>query len=142
MDKFKGITTLFLFWFIIISHGITSTVADAAAQNKDEKPPSASEMIREMYSLITKSSITYWDRLKSLINQAQTQLFPPNLDFRGRDGTGGRVKDAAEKSLKTSKVTVEESANSAGKAVGEAVHKTAEKVKESMADTDGSHAEL
>ncbi|KAA8530944.1 hypothetical protein F0562_005689 [Nyssa sinensis] len=84
------------------------------------------------------------------MNQVQTEFFPPNLESRdevrssgsGNEGAGGRMKDAAEKSFGTSKVVVEESAKSAGKAVGEAMHKTAEKVKGSMSDRDESKDEL
>lgn len=47
------------------------------------------------------------------------------------------MKDAAQKSFETSKHTVEESAKSAA----DAVHKTAEKVKEAVA-SDESAAEL
>lgn len=52
------------------------------------------------------------------------------------------MKEAAENSFGTSKHTVEESAKSAAKVVGEA-HKTKEKVKESItSDKDESDAEL
>ena len=80
------------------------------------------------------------------------------ISFRGRDkanakgsegddqGMREKVKEAAQKSFKTSKQTVEESAISAGEAVRETVHKTEEKVKETVAspheETPAAHAEL
>lgn len=48
------------------------------------------------------------------------------------------MKDAVEKSIDTGKVTVEETAKSAA----QAVHKTAEKVKESTVDNQEPHDEL
>jgi superoxide dismutase len=76
------------------------------------------------------------------------------FSFKGRDegnpedGVGGnnavgKMKEAVEKSFGTSKHTVEESAKSAANVVGEAMHKTEEKVKESIiSDKDESDAEL
>uniref|UniRef100_A0A5B7BWT8 Transmembrane protein n=1 Tax=Davidia involucrata TaxID=16924 RepID=A0A5B7BWT8_DAVIN len=155
MEKCRGITTLFLLWVIILSPGIISTVGDGGQNNVEpnQEKPSATEMIRDIYSQLTTSSVSYWDKVKSFINQVQAEFFPPNLDFRSRDeghstggggneGARGKMKDAAEKSFGTSKVAVEESAKSAAKAVGEAVHKTAEKVKQSMSERDESDAEL
>lgn len=53
------------------------------------------------------------------------------------------MKEVAENSFGTSKRTVEESAKSAAKVVGEAMHKTKERVKESItSDKDESDAEL
>lgn len=53
------------------------------------------------------------------------------------------MKEAAENSFGASKHTVEESAKSAAKVVGEVMHKTKEKVKESItSDKDESDAEL
>ena len=59
------------------------------------------------------------------------------------DGAGGRMKEAAEESVKSAAAAVEESAKSAAKVVGEAVHMTAEKVKETLSSNQESdNAEL
>ncbi|MGV7440065.1 hypothetical protein PJI14_29360, partial [Mycobacterium kansasii] len=44
-----------------------------------------SDRVREMFSLVTTSSVSSWDTLTSLLNQLQKHYFPPNLDFRPRD---------------------------------------------------------
>ncbi|CAL5326835.1 unnamed protein product [Camellia sinensis] len=153
MDNFKGITTtLCIFWLITLSHEIVATVGDghqSDVENKEQKP-SATEVVRDIYALITRSTVSSWDKVKSFINEMQTQFVPPDLDFRKRygdkfesGGGGEKMKEAAEKSFETSKVTVEESAKSAAKVMGEAMHKTTKKVRETVSDADNdSHDEL
>ncbi|KAB1215383.1 hypothetical protein CJ030_MR4G025283 [Morella rubra] len=54
----------------------------------------------------------------------------------GGDGAKGKMKEAAQEGLKTSKIAVEESAESAAKVVGGATHKTTEKAKKSVYEKD------
>ncbi|KAI7997248.1 hypothetical protein LOK49_LG10G01558 [Camellia lanceoleosa] len=153
MDNFKGITTtLCIFWLITLSHEIVTTVGDGHQSNVEDKEqkPSATEVVRDIYALITRSTVSSWDKVKSFINEMQTQFVPPDLDFRKRygdkfesGGGGEKMKEAAQKSFETSKVTVEESAKSAAKVMGEAMHKTTKKVRETVSDADNdSHDEL
>ncbi|KAM1161106.1 hypothetical protein ACFX13_000278 [Malus domestica] len=169
MDRFSRRTALFLFWFIIVSLQIPKMIGEA--QPEVEKNEEADQqtvfgrtmqdtmsMLYDTISVLQKSHQNAWDKVKTIINDMQLQFSPPNLDFRGRDkanakgsegddqGMREKVKEAAQKSFKTSKQTVEESAISAGEAVRETVHKTEEKVKETVAspheETPAAHAEL
>lgn len=64
-------------------------------------------------------------------------------DRVGGNSPSGNIKNAAQKSFRASKNTVEETAKSAAEVVGESMHKTAGKVKESVSDKkDESEAEL
>lgn len=54
----------------------------------------------------------------------------------GGDGAGGKVTEVVGKSFGKSKETVEDSAKSAAKIVGERVQKTKEKVKRSFSGSD------
>ncbi|KAF8411571.1 hypothetical protein HHK36_004126 [Tetracentron sinense] len=140
MNKLRGTATFLLVWFIL-SPRILSAVGDGGHQ---EEKPSLMGIARSIFSFTTTSPVSSWDKLKPLINQVQMYLFPPNIDFRRNDEaeTGGeRMKEAVEKSVETSKATIEETAKSAAKVVGEAMHKTAEKVKGSESETAGD-AEL
>ncbi|EEF28761.1 conserved hypothetical protein [Ricinus communis] len=134
-------TAWFIFLLINVSLQILSVVGDGGqhvAQNMQEKPPLV-KMVMDTLTTLKKSHKSSWDKLKAMIHGFQLQFFPPNLDFRGQDqevdGAGGRMKEAAEKSLEVGKVTAEESAKSAAKVVGEAVHK----VKDKISNDEESH---
>ncbi|ONI01979.1 hypothetical protein PRUPE_6G170400 [Prunus persica] len=161
MDKFSRRTALFLFWFIIVSLQIPSTIGEGQQQvekNEQEQTTFGKTMqdtvnvLYDTISVLQKSHQNAWDKVKTIISEMQLQFSPPNLDFRGADeadgkgstggvGMGAKLKEAAHKSFETGKHTVEESAKSAGAAVGETMHKTAEKVKERVSHEE-PHAEL
>ncbi|KAI3766280.1 hypothetical protein L2E82_16333 [Cichorium intybus] len=67
-------------------------------------------------------------KIRGLLTNVQSYLFPPNLDFRGRvnndeptsgteGGAGEKVKEAVTKSLGEGMATVEETAKTAAKKV-------------------------
>ncbi|XP_050241088.1 uncharacterized protein LOC126689982 [Quercus robur] len=152
MDRSTRSTILFLFWFIFIALQILPTIGEGGqhyAQNQEEKP-SIAKIVTDAISIMKESHESSWNKIKAIIKQVHLQISPPNLDFRGKDeanpedsNAGGKMKEAAENSFGTSKHTVEESAKSAAKVVGEAMHKKKEKVKESLtSDKDESDAEL
>ncbi|KAM1068249.1 hypothetical protein ACFX1Q_000202 [Malus domestica] len=167
MDRFSRRTALFLFWFIIVSLQIPKMIGEA--QPEVEKNEEADQqtvfgrtmqdtmsMLYDTISVLQKSHQNAWDKVKTIINDMQLQFSPPNLEGRDKANAKGsegddqgmreKVKEAAQKSFKTSKQTVDESAISAGEAVRETVHKTEEKVKETVAspheETPAAHAEL
>ncbi|KAM5577514.1 hypothetical protein ABKV19_008048 [Rosa sericea] len=147
MDKFSRRTALLLFWFIIVSLQIPKTIGEEGQQNEEQQTyyTKTLSVLQDTVSMLQKSHQSAWDKMKTVISDMQMQFMPPSLDFRGQDkkdetegeGVGDKMKDAAQKSFETSKHTVEESAKSAA----DAVHKTAEKVKEAVA-SDESAAEL
>ncbi|XAR73277.1 hypothetical protein NMG60_11007194, partial [Bertholletia excelsa] len=133
------------------SHEIVCTVGDGGQHNckeNTEDKPSAIDMAREFYSQMTGSSLSsHWTKLKSILNQVQIQLSPPNLDFTKRKGVeddskAEQMKAAAQKSFETSKTAMNEAAKSAAKVVGETVHETAGKVKDAISDEDLPKDEL
>ncbi|XVE86657.1 hypothetical protein DITRI_Ditri18aG0052100 [Diplodiscus trichospermus] len=146
MNKSRRSRILFLLRFIILSHQILSVVSERGQYN--EEKPSFFQVASSTISLLKKSHKTGWEKIKTVIHEFQLQFTPPTLDFRGtgtakargsdRNGVGENVKEAAEKSIGTSKVTVEEAAKSAA----EAVHEAADKVKRSVSDNEESHDEL
>ncbi|KAK1403771.1 hypothetical protein POM88_003376 [Heracleum sosnowskyi] len=129
---------------ILFPQIIISTVAF------EQEKQSLSDRVRDLYALVRTRSFSSWENLKSIVGDVQKQYFPPNLDFRPRveeevdeEGTKQRMKDAAKKTFGSSKSTVEKSAKSAAGAVGNAVHKTKEKVKRQQCSGDDcSHDEL
>ncbi|XP_021801141.1 uncharacterized protein LOC110745367 isoform X2 [Prunus avium] len=159
MDKFSRRTALFLFWFIIVSLQIPSTIGEGQQQvekNEQEQTTFGKTMqdtidvLYDTISVLQKSHQNAWDKVKTIISDMQLQFSPPNLEGAdeadGKGSTGGvgmgeKLKEAAHKSFETGKHTVEESAKSAGEAVGETMHKTAEKVKEKVSHEE-PHAEL
>ncbi|XP_052190044.1 uncharacterized protein LOC127799868 [Diospyros lotus] len=159
MGKFRGGTTAALLlvlglWVAAMPREFAGTVRgdDHGSQSmapKQQEKPSPLEMARDIYSLVARSSLSSWDKLKYFVYQLQAQVFPPDLDFRkthgaepeGGGGAGGRMKEAARQSFERSAETVGGSAKSVADAVGEAVHKTAEKMMETASDS-GRHDEL
>ncbi|XP_018810759.1 uncharacterized protein LOC108983545 [Juglans regia] len=158
MDRSARISILFLFWFIIVSQQILPTIGgeqhhDYAGQNQEEKP-SFAKMVTDTISILKQSHQRSWSKVKTIIKELEFQIFPPNLDFRAADdanskdrvgginSASGKVKDAAQKSFRTSKNTVEETAKSASEVVGGTMHKTAGKAKDNLSDKDESEAEL
>ncbi|WMV34939.1 hypothetical protein MTR67_028324 [Solanum verrucosum] len=112
------------------------------------------ETVKKMFSFPTsfpQTSANYWSRFESLIKQGKAYFSPPTLDFRdsqeaharaeGGAAPGEKVKEAVLKSLDKSKAALEESAKSAAKLAGEAVQKTAKKMKRtfSFEDRDPGH---
>ncbi|KAG2716471.1 hypothetical protein I3760_03G127900 [Carya illinoinensis] len=160
MDRSARISILFLFWFIIVSQQILPTIGGEQhhdyAQNQEEKRPSSfAKMVKDTISILKQSHQRSWSKVKAIIKEKEFHIFPPNLDFRAADeansdedrvgginSASGKMKDAAQKSFKTSKNTVEETAKSAAEVVGVTMHKTAGKVKEDLSDKDESEAEL
>ncbi|KAK6258978.1 hypothetical protein QQP08_002312 [Theobroma cacao] len=140
--------TLFLLWFIVLSHQILSVVCQRAQYN--EEKPSLFQVVSSTISMLKKSHKSSWEKIKTIIHDFQLQFTPPNLDFRGTgtatasgsDSVGENMKEAVKKSIGTSKVTVEETAKSAAEIAEGAVHKTKEKVKEIVSDKEESQDEL
>ncbi|XP_059641913.1 uncharacterized protein LOC132283893 [Cornus florida] len=113
MDKPKATRILIMCFFIIFLSSILIN------EEKDEiKTTSLSQRVKRISS-------SYGKKTTTLFYQLQTYLFPPNLDFRGRDpgganeggGMGEKVKEAVGKSLEKSKATVEGTAKSVAKKV-------------------------
>ncbi|KAJ6983786.1 hypothetical protein D5086_021089 [Populus alba] len=86
---------------------------------------------------------SFWENVKTMFNQAQASIFPPNLDFRRSDeavgygggtGTGEKMKEGAAKSVEQGKATVENSARTAARVASETVQKMKEKVKRTLSD--------
>ncbi|XVF15054.1 hypothetical protein REPUB_Repub09cG0116400 [Reevesia pubescens] len=133
--------TLFLPWFVILSHQFVSVVCETGQYN--EEKPSFFQVVSSTISVLKKSHKSSWEKIKTIIHDFQLQFTPPNLDFRGTGTAKARGSDGVlKKSIGTSKVIVEETAKSAAGIAGEAVHKTAEKVKGGGSDKEESHDEL
>ncbi|KAK1371645.1 hypothetical protein POM88_037737 [Heracleum sosnowskyi] len=138
MEKSKRNAALFIFSLIVVFPQIMISAA-ALEQAK----PSMSDKFRDMYALVTSTSLSSLQKLKSVVNDVQKQIFPPNIDFRPKveeevDEQGAKewMTEAVKKSLGSSKSTVEESAKSAASAVGDVVHKTKEKVSKKQCTGD------
>ncbi|CAN0923007.1 hypothetical protein LINGRAHAP2_LOCUS33353 [Linum grandiflorum] len=113
---------------------------DSSLQQK----ASLAKMATDTVSVLKDSYRSSWDKVKTIIRDMQLQFSPPNLDFKSEDGKKGakdKVIGAAEKSVGVSKSTVEETAETAAKAVGSTVQMTADKVK-GAGDQKSSHEEL
>ncbi|WOG82147.1 hypothetical protein DCAR_0101309 [Daucus carota subsp. sativus] len=146
MEKSKRNLALLIFsaFLLLFPHVIISTAA------LDQEKQSVSDKFRGLYSVVTSSSMSCWQKLKTLVNDVQLRYFPPSLDFRPKveeeieeQGSKEWMKEAVKKSLGSSKSTVEETAKSAASAVGEVVHKTKEKVAKKQCTGDGCpHEEL
>ncbi|XP_009345350.2 uncharacterized protein LOC103937164 isoform X1 [Pyrus x bretschneideri] len=158
----SGILVILCIFFLINTCAPTGALGEGEQQqhykmeeervNEQPKKPSMWEMTKNAFSLYTSSPLrvpTYLDKSKTLFNQIRAYFFPPNLDFRGSmgnielepgssggDGAGGKVTEVVGKSFGKSKETVEDSAKSAAKIVGERVQKTKEKVKRSFSGSD------
>ncbi|KAB1210403.1 hypothetical protein CJ030_MR6G025438 [Morella rubra] len=148
MDRSTRITLLFIFCFVFLSLQILSTIGveEHYAQNR-EATPSGAKIVTDAISGLKQSHQRSLNRIRSIIKEFRFSLSSPNLDFGGTDdaksangvggdGAKGKMKEAAQESLKTSKNAVEESTESAAKVVGGAMHKTTEKVKESVSEKD------
>ncbi|XP_010520039.1 PREDICTED: uncharacterized protein LOC104799297 [Tarenaya hassleriana] len=128
------VTVCFFFVAILFCNHIFT----ASAQAEQEKP----SLLKIIFRIFGKKfPPTSWELIQAAIQKIKMKIYHPNLDFRsksegkGEEGKGGEnsagemVKEAAKKSLETSKETIEGSAKLAGDAVGGAVQRTAEKVK-------------
>ncbi|KAK4366828.1 hypothetical protein RND71_014708 [Anisodus tanguticus] len=139
MEFFRKLSLILLFCLITFSSGIIHTAADAAHQKSvqdKQKDASPTQMLEEAYSMLVTSSLRSWDMVKSYINQFQLKHFPPNVeskdDGKANGGAREKIKEATQKSFEKTKETVEGSAKSAAEAMEQKVHKTAEKVKDTM----------
>ncbi|XP_030971184.1 uncharacterized protein LOC115991548 [Quercus lobata] len=139
MDKL-GCSSIFI---LCIFTTFLFTVGDGDQQNLEghKRILYFPKRLRSMFSFPKTTSTSYWEKVKTLINLAHAYFFPPNIDFRGGDeaeaneasgGAGAKVKEAVTQSLGKSKATVEDSAKTAAKIVGETVKNTKEKVKNSL----------
>ncbi|XP_011046602.1 PREDICTED: uncharacterized protein LOC105141166 [Populus euphratica] len=90
-----------------------------------------------------RTRTSFWENVKTMFNQAQASIFPPNLDFRRSDeavghggvtGTAEKMKEGAAKSVEKGKATVENSARTAARVASETVQKIKEKVKRTASD--------
>ncbi|KAJ6892788.1 hypothetical protein NC651_025868 [Populus alba x Populus x berolinensis] len=106
---------------------------------KAQRPNIFSKIFGSLFALSANSPATtgastgtsFWENFKTMFNQAQASIFPPNLDFRRSDeavghgggtGTGEKMKEGAAKSVEQGKATVENSARTAARIVYDAVH--------------------
>ncbi|XP_050208176.1 uncharacterized protein LOC126657515 [Mercurialis annua] len=122
----------FIFLLINVSLQIILVVGEGGqhvAEDLEGKPPLI-KMAMDTLTTLRKSHKNSWDKIKAVIHDYQLQFFPPNLDFRGEGGdiSGEGMKEAAGKTFEVGKTTAEESAKSAAKVVGEAVHKVKDKL--------------
>ncbi|KAK7358910.1 hypothetical protein VNO77_00851 [Canavalia gladiata] len=150
MDKFSRGTLFFLIFCVLLILQFQRATLDEGgqnvAQNHPEKPL-LSKILMDTLSLLRKSQESSWEKIKTVIHDLQMQFSPPNLEGAGEGGEGshgvkGTLKDAVGNSFDKGKETVEESAKSAAKVVGGAIHKTTEKVKETTDSDKESEAEL
>ncbi|KAL4584540.1 hypothetical protein LXL04_009143 [Taraxacum kok-saghyz] len=74
------------------------------------------------FSLQQQQDLPLHMKIKTLLTNVQSYLFPPNLDFRGSVGNDEpepTVKEAVAKSLTEGKATVEETAKTAAEKLKE-----------------------
>ncbi|KAL9241475.1 hypothetical protein vseg_015585 [Gypsophila vaccaria] len=125
-------TRLFILFIILLS----STILSKAINNER----------KDGENRVAKSFSRSWAKVKSILHAAQMKFYPPGLDFRSKepsiitenayDDVGSsttekvnkRVKMAVEKSLEDGEMTMEETAHTAARLMGEAVHKAKDKV--------------
>ncbi|KAK7318533.1 hypothetical protein RJT34_03236 [Clitoria ternatea] len=138
MDRFSR---FFLLFCILLTLQFQPATLDEGVTQNDPEKPVPHGILTDTIALLRKSHKSSWEKIKTVIRDLQMQFSPPNLDFRGKEeelGSGGvkqTLKDAVGKSFDQSKETVEGSAESAAKALGEAIQKTAEKVKKETSDS-------
>ncbi|ESQ35123.1 hypothetical protein EUTSA_v10008985mg [Eutrema salsugineum] len=93
-----------------------------------------------LLSKIKQSGNSYWAKLKETLGRGHSRLFPPNIDFRGKDdasmGAGEKMKEAVTRSFENSKDTVEGAARSAAEVACDAAESVKEKVKRSVSGRD------
>ncbi|XP_058084319.1 uncharacterized protein LOC131231931 [Magnolia sinica] len=124
MNKLSGIAKI-LFWIIIFSALILSTVADGVGPH--QRPNAAERAIG------LKSPTNPWTKIRSWLNLALMNIWPPDSAMVGKVPSSAEdaMKEAVSKSFKTSERAFETTARVAEKVL----RKTAKKVKSS-----GSHA--
>ncbi|KAG2301108.1 hypothetical protein Bca52824_029759 [Brassica carinata] len=140
MNESRRIRFGFSFLSFIIILIILPVSSDEGVAKKEENP-SLLNIICGIFG--KKFPPSSWELIQGAMQKIQMKLYPPNLDFRSNSGKdsnnnkdkdkegedkGEKMKEAARRSLEESKEAIEESAKLAGGVVGEAVHKTAEKV--------------
>ncbi|KAK9713315.1 hypothetical protein RND81_06G019000 [Saponaria officinalis] len=124
-------TRLFILFFILFSSTILLKVVGNEGRNGEN-------------NRVAKSVSKSWAKIKSILHAAQMKYYPPNLDFRSQgkitenayegsrsstaEKVNKRVKLAVEKSLEDGEMTMEETAQTAAKLMGEAMHKAKDKV--------------
>ncbi|KAJ6892793.1 hypothetical protein NC651_025901 [Populus alba x Populus x berolinensis] len=132
---------------------MTSYIAHAqqGPVEKAQRPNIFSKIFGSLFALSANSPATtgastgtsFWENFKTMFNQAQASIFPPNLDFRRSDeavghgggtGTGEKMKEGAAKSVEQGKATVENSARTAARVASETVQNMKEKVKRTLSD--------
>lgn len=75
MEKSRRNVAVFMFSLMIIFPQIM--VSTAAAEQQKQ---SISDKFRDVYSIVASSSMSSLQKLKSLVNDVQQQIFPPNLE--------------------------------------------------------------
>ncbi|KAG9451234.1 hypothetical protein H6P81_011199 [Aristolochia fimbriata] len=112
--------------FLLLIHS-----AAAGGETKDEETESQGPNAVERAIGLTLGP---WDTVRSWVNLVRLHLRPPDsnvdMDPSGGGSGGKKVRDAAAKSLQTSKLAAE----NAAEAAGNVIHKTVEKVKRSVSD--------
>ena len=76
MEKSKRNLALLIFsaFLLLFPHVIISTAA------LDQEKQSVSDKFRGLYSVVTSSSMSCWQKLKTLVNDVQLRYFPPSLE--------------------------------------------------------------
>ncbi|XP_021889554.1 uncharacterized protein LOC110808375 isoform X2 [Carica papaya] len=131
----KLVRKLFVLFLVLTCSVPMLAVGDDGAQDSEEDTivPSLLNTLINTVSSLKRSQTTSLDKIKTIIRQVQLQFFPPDLEGNkeGINGDGispgGKMKDAAERSFKSGKATVEESAKTAANVVRGAIHKTEQK---------------
>ncbi|XP_020415962.1 uncharacterized protein LOC18782589 isoform X2 [Prunus persica] len=126
-------------------------VVEESRNDDAPEKPSLWKMTRNAFPPYTSSPLriqSYLEKAKALLNQGQAYIFPPSLEGSGNNiyvgeeagsrgrggGAGEKVREVVGNSFGKSKETVDSSAKSAAKLVGETVQKTKEKVQRSFSD--------
>ncbi|XP_020523709.1 uncharacterized protein LOC110007375 [Amborella trichopoda] len=133
MAKFRGFLKFLMFFLLIASLILVTIVGCEKEEKLENQRPNAAER-----AIGITSHSSHWNKVRSWINLAwhKLPLSPPSPEppiepppLTAEDV----VKEAVAKSYETSKMTAE----NAVKLAGEAMQKTAEKMKRSVSNVDG-----
>ncbi|XP_010269997.1 PREDICTED: uncharacterized protein LOC104606471 [Nelumbo nucifera] len=138
MNKLGGTSKLLIVYVFIISSLVISTFGDEAHQEEHQlegQKPNAAER-----AIGIRDIISPWHKFRSLIKIAWLNFRPPDSQkiTETPHSASEAMKDAAAKSFKTTT----ETAKNAAKVAGDAVHKTADKLKTKVSGSGGHEDEL
>ncbi|XP_058096590.1 uncharacterized protein LOC131242157 [Magnolia sinica] len=131
MNKFRSLGKILLLSVFIFSTLILSTVGKGGSNDEklEKHEPNPAER-----AIGTVPPANPWMKISSWMQTSWMNFRSPNTEVDKGDPAraGGVMEDAVTKSFETCKETVENAAEFAARATGEAVHKTAEKVKSTL----------